>query len=81
IANQWLYGTRLTVAATCVGRAWRVFDMTLPYAAERKQFGKPIGANQGVSFKLADMITEIDAADWLKLAAAWRLDAGLSADR
>ena len=42
--------------------------MALPYAAERKQFGKPIGANQGVSFKLADMITEIDAADWLTLA-------------
>lgn len=81
IANQWLYGTRLTVAATCVGRARRVFEMTLPYAAERKQFGKPIGANQGVSFKLADMVTEIDAAEWLTLSAAWRLDAGLSASR
>ncbi|MGO7211649.1 acyl-CoA dehydrogenase family protein [Rhizobium ruizarguesonis] len=81
IANQWLYGTRLTVAATCVGRARRVFDLALPYAAERKQFGKPIGANQGVSFKLADMITEIDAADWLTLAAAWQVDAGRPADR
>lgn len=81
IANQWLYGTRLTVAATCVGRARRVFDMALPYAAERKQFGEPIGANQGVSFKLADMITEIDAADWLTLAAAWQVDAGRPADR
>jgi acyl-CoA dehydrogenase len=81
IANEWLYGTRLTVAATCVGRARRVFDMALPYAAERKQFGRPIGANQGVSFKLADMITEIDAADLLTLSAAWRLDAGLSANR
>ncbi|MDO3436322.1 acyl-CoA dehydrogenase family protein [Rhizobium sp. CBN3] len=81
IANQWLYGTRLTVAATCVGRARRVFEMALPYAAERKQFGKPIGANQGVSFKLADMITEIDAADWLTLAAAWQVDAGRPADR
>ncbi|WP_337268583.1 acyl-CoA dehydrogenase family protein [Oryzifoliimicrobium ureilyticus] len=81
LANQWLYGTRLTVAATCVGRARRVFDLALSYAAERKQFGKPIGANQGVSFKLADMVTEIDAADWLSLSAAWRLDAGLSADR
>ena len=74
IANDWLYATRMTVAATCVGRARRVFDYALPYAAERKQFGKPIGANQGVSFKLADMITEIDAADYLTLAAAWRLD-------
>ncbi|MFA1624164.1 acyl-CoA dehydrogenase family protein [Rhizobium mongolense] len=81
IANEWLYGTRLTVAATCVGRARRVFDMALPYAAERRQFGKPIGANQGVSFKLADMITEIDAADWLTLAAAWRLDQGIGANR
>ncbi len=52
-----------------------------PYAAERHQFGKPIGANQGVSFKLADMITEIDAADYLTLAAAWRLDQGLPANR
>jgi len=62
------------VAANCVGRARRVFDMCVPYAAERKQFGKPIGANQGVSFKLADMITEIDAADWLTLHGAWLLD-------
>jgi acyl-CoA dehydrogenase len=81
IANNWLYGTRLTVAANCVGRARRVFDLAVPYAAERKQFGKPIGANQGVSFKLADMITEIDAADWLTLAAAWRLDQQLPANR
>jgi acyl-CoA dehydrogenase len=81
LANDWLYGTRLTVAANCVGRARRVFDLALPYAAERKQFGKPIGANQGVSFKLADMITEIDAADWLTLAGAWRLDQGLPANR
>ena len=48
---------------------------------ERRQFGQPIGRFQGVSFKLADMITEIDAADWLTLAAAWRLDQGLPADR
>lgn len=81
LANDWLYGTRITVAASCVGRARRVFDYALPYAAERKQFGKAIGANQGVSFKLADMITEIDAADWLTLAAAWRLDQGLPANR
>ncbi|TCR80124.1 acyl-CoA dehydrogenase family protein [Rhizobium sp. BK376] len=81
IANQWLSGTRLTVAATCIGRARRAFDLALSYAAERKQFGKPIGANQGVSFKLADMITEIDAAEWMTLAAAWRVDQGLPANR
>ncbi|MGV8935643.1 MAG: acyl-CoA dehydrogenase family protein [Allorhizobium sp.] len=81
IANEWLSGTRLTVAATCVGRARRAFEMALPYAAERKQFGRPIGANQGVSFKLADMITEIDAADLLTLSAAWRIAGGLPSTR
>ena len=81
IANQWLYGTRLTVAATCVGRARRAFELALPQAVERRQFGQQIGKFQGVSFKLADMITEIDAADWLTLSAAWRLDQGLAANR
>ena len=81
LANEWLYGTRLTVAAMCVGRARRAFDLALDHAAQRHQFGQPIGRFQGVSFKLADMITEIDAADWLTLAAASRLDRGLLADR
>ncbi|PWQ99825.1 acyl-CoA dehydrogenase family protein [Leucothrix pacifica] len=81
LANQWLYGARLTVAASCVGRARRVFDLAMPYAAERKQFGQQIGRFQGVSFKLADMITEIDAADWLTLSSAWRLDQELPANR
>ncbi len=81
LANEWLYGSRLTVAAMCVGRARRVFDLALTQAAERRQFGQPIGRFQGVSFKLADMITEIDAADWLTLGAAWRLDQGLPANR
>jgi len=81
MANDWLYGTRITVAATSVGRARRAFEYALPYAVERKQFGQSIGKFQGVSFKLADMITEIDAADWLTLASAWRLDEGLDANR
>ena len=81
LANNWLYGTRLTVAANCVGRARRTFDIALGYAAQRKQFGQQIGRFQGVSFKLADMITEIDAADWLTLAAAWELDQGGDANR
>jgi acyl-CoA dehydrogenase len=81
LANEWLYATRLTVAAMCVGRARRAFDLALRHAAERRQFGQTIGRFQGVSFKLADMITEIDAADYLTLAAAWRLDQGLDANR
>ncbi len=81
IANDWLYATRLTVAASAVGRARRAFALALSHAAERQQFGQAIGRFQGVSFKLADMITEVDAADWLTLSAAWRLDQGLPANR
>ncbi len=81
VMNEWLYATRLTVAAFSVGRARRCFDYALNYAAERTQFGQPIGKFQGVSFQIADMITEIDAADWLTLAAAWRLDQKLPANR
>ncbi len=81
VMNEWLYATRITVAAFSVGRARRCFDYALNYAAERKQFGQPIGKFQGISFQLADMITEIDAADWLTLAAAWRLDQNLPANR
>jgi acyl-CoA dehydrogenase len=81
VMNTWLYATRITVATMSVGRARRVFDYALNYAAEREQFGQKIGKFQGVSFQLADMITEIDAADLLTLASADRLDKGLSANR
>ena len=81
IMNEWLYATRITVAAMCVGRARRVFDLALMQAAERKQFGQAIGKFQGVGFKIADMITEIDAADFLTLSGAWRLDQQLPANR
>ena len=81
VMNEWLYATRITVAAMAVGRARRCFDYALDYAAERKQFGQQIGKFQGVSFQIADMVTEIDAADYLTLASAWRLDQDLPANR
>jgi|TARA_B110000908_G_C10264461_1_gene462325 acyl-CoA dehydrogenase len=81
VMNTWLYATRITVAAMSVGRARRAFNYALDYAAQREQFGQPIGKFQGVSFQLADMITEIDAADLLTIAAADRLDKGLPANR
>jgi acyl-CoA dehydrogenase len=81
MANTWLRSTRLSVAATSVGKARRAFELALNHAARRRQFGSPIGKFQGVSFQLADMVTEIDAAEYLTLAAAWRLDQGLHADR
>ncbi|WP_371056038.1 acyl-CoA dehydrogenase family protein [Rhodosalinus sp. K401] len=81
VMNTWLYATRITVAAMAVGRARRAFDLALDHAAARRQFGQTIGRFQGVSFQLADAVTEIDAADWLTLAAAWRLDQDLPAKR
>lgn len=81
VMNTWLYATRITVATMSVGRARRVFEYALTYTAEREQFGQKIGKFQGVSFQLADMITEIDAADLLTLSAADRLDKELPANR
>lgn len=74
LMNQWLGASRLSVAATSVGRARRVFDMALDWAATREQFGRPIGRFQGVGFKLADMALDIEAAELLTLRAAWKLD-------
>ncbi|MFV1602523.1 MULTISPECIES: acyl-CoA dehydrogenase family protein [unclassified Phaeobacter] len=76
LANTWLGATRLQVAATCLGRAERAFDHAVSYAAERRQFGQQIGKFQGISFKLADMATELKAANLLTWEAAWKFDQG-----
>jgi len=67
-------GTRITVAAQAVGMAQGAFERALQYSKERKQFGAPIIKFQGVSFKLADMATRIEAARLLTLKAAWLYD-------
>ena len=76
VANEWLYAGRVMLGASCAGRAERVLDLCLDWAATRKQFGRTIGKFQGVSFKLADMAVEIRAAWLLTLETAWKLDAG-----
>jgi acyl-CoA dehydrogenase len=81
LMGEWLGASRLTVAATSVGRARRVLDMTVRWAADRRQFGQAIGKFQGVSFQLADMATELEAADLLTLRAAWKLDRGTMTDQ
>ena len=80
LMGQWLGASRLTVAAASVGRARRVLQMAMSWAAERVQFGQPIGRFQGVGFQLADMATELDAAELLTLRAAWNLDHGAMTD-
>ncbi|MEM7334991.1 MAG: acyl-CoA dehydrogenase, partial [Chloroflexota bacterium] len=68
------------VAATCVGKAQRALELSQEWAATRVQFGKPIGKFQGVSFKLADMATQIRCADLITLETAWRADQGTAKD-
>ncbi len=80
VANSWLGATRLQVGATCLGRAERAFGHALDYAAQRKQFGQSIGKFQGVSFKLADMATEMKAAELMIMQAAWAYDNGSVTD-
>lgn len=81
LMGEWLGASRLSVAATCVGRGRRVLDMATNWAAERSQFGQTIGRFQGVGFQLADMATELEAAELLTLQAASKLDHGTMTDR
>lgn len=77
IAMMTLDGGRNGIAAQAVGIAQGALDAAAAYAKERKQFGKPIAANQGVSFKLADMATAVEAARLLTYQAAWLKSNGL----
>ena len=63
--------TRPTVGAQALGIARAAYEYSLEYAKERHAFGKPIIMNQAIAFKLANMITEIDAARLLIWRAAW----------
>ncbi len=76
IAMSALDGGRLGIAACAVGVAQAALDTAVAYASERKQFGQRIADFQGLSFMLADMATQIEAARALYLSTARRRDAG-----
>ena len=76
IAMQTLVFTRPGTAVGAVGVAQAAFELAVEYTKERSQFGMPIAMNQGVSFLVADMATEIEAARLLTWQAAWMIDAG-----
>ncbi len=78
VAMKTLDGGRIGIAAQALGIAQGALDATLAYTKEREQFNKPIAAFQGVSFQLADMATQIEAARLLIYNAAYRASAGLS---
>lgn len=66
------------VAARSVGKATKILNMTVDYAAERKQFGQPLGDFQMVQQMLADSAIEINAARVALWHCAWEIDAGLN---
>ena len=74
-AMKTLDGGRLGMAAQALGIAQGAFEEAVKYAKERKQFGQPIAKFQGISFMLADMATEIEAARQLIYSTAVRKDA------
>jgi alkylation response protein AidB-like acyl-CoA dehydrogenase len=71
-----LQGERLVGAAGTISGARRMFEAALEYALERKTFGKPIGKHQVIRHMLADMATEIEAAEQLVYSAAVKVDRG-----
>ncbi|NQT57325.1 MAG: acyl-CoA dehydrogenase [Desulfobacteraceae bacterium] len=69
-----LDGGRVGIASQAVGIGRAILEEAVEYAKTREQFGKPISTFQGIQWKLADMATEIDAAELLTLRAAWLED-------
>ena len=76
-----LDGGRISIAALSLGIAQGAFDAALQYSKERQQFNKPISAFQGISFKLADMATKIEAARLLTFRAAELKNMGKSVNK
>ena len=70
-AMKILDGGRISIAALSIGIAKGAYDASVKYAKEREQFGQPIGNFQAIGFKLADMATEIEAAELLTFQAAF----------
>ena len=71
-----LDGGRIGIGAMALGLSQAAYEAASAYAKERKQFGKPIAAFQGVAFMIADMATQIDAARLMVYRAAWLKDCG-----
>jgi alkylation response protein AidB-like acyl-CoA dehydrogenase len=76
-----LDGGRISIAALSLGIAQGAFDAALKYSKERHQFNQPISSFQGISFKLADMATKIEAARWLVYRSADLKSRGMSVNR
>jgi alkylation response protein AidB-like acyl-CoA dehydrogenase len=80
-AMQILDGGRISIAALSCGVARGAYESAVKYAKEREQFGQPIANFQAIGFKLADMATEVEAAELLTFQAAYRKNNKLSVTR
>jgi alkylation response protein AidB-like acyl-CoA dehydrogenase len=79
-AMKTLSGGRIGIAAQALGIAGGAYELALKYSKERKTFGTEICNHQAIAFKLADMATEIEAARYLVMKAAWDKDEGNNYD-
>lgn len=73
---EWIGFARWIVGARAVGAAERLLQMAIDYSKERITFGEPIAERQAIQWMIADSATEIEAARWLTLNAAFTLDQG-----
>ena len=80
LAGKWLGMGRIWVGARCCGKAERILSMATDWAANRKQFGKPIGAFQATGFRLADGAINLRAADLMVKDAVSRAENGSMSD-
>ena len=80
LSGQWLGMGRIWVGATCCGKAERILEMAIDWAATRKQFGKPIGTFQATGFRLADGAINLRAADLMVKDAVARAEQGVISD-
>ncbi len=81
MALDWINGNRVRTAAMATGIARRLLSMSAAYAQQRSQFGNPIATYQAIQFKLADMATELYAAESIVRRTAWMRDQGLDIRR
>ena len=74
LSGKWLGMGRIWVGASCCGKAERMINLASEWAADRKQFGQPIGKFQGIGFRLADMAVGLKAADLMVYDAVQRAE-------
>jgi acyl-CoA dehydrogenase len=79
LGMQWIGKGRYIIPSHAVGTAERALRMAIEHANTRETFGRPLSSNQAIQWMIADSETELEAARWLILRAAWTVDQGLDA--